>query len=51
MITINIAKILWKKLLRALRIRSECCDAPIVYVFGWDYREDGNRCSKCGKAV
>lgn len=51
MITINIAKKIIRALLRFLRIRSKCCDAPIVYTFGYDYRYDGNRCTKCGRAV
>lgn len=51
MITINIAKILWKKLLRVLGFRSKCCDAPVYYAIGWSWKYDGYRCTKCDKAV
>lgn len=51
MITINIAKKIIRALLRFLRIRSKCCDAPVIYTFGYDYKDDGNRCTKCGERV
>ena len=48
MITINIARILLKKFLVAVGLRTKCCGARKEYHFSaWSYIYDGYRCSKC----
>lgn len=34
-----------------LGIRSKCCNAPMHYVFGWSWKQDGWHCSKCDKLI
>lgn len=40
-----------KKLLIFLGLRTRCCFARKVYVFGWDWKEDGYVCAQCGNRV
>lgn len=42
-------KKMWNSILQALRIRSRCCSAPVVYVFGPNYKgyDDHHACSLC----
>lgn len=36
------------KLVAASFRKSRCCKAKVRYQLGWDYKEDGNVCTKCG---
>jgi len=38
---------MWKKILIWLGLRSKCCNAPMVYAFGYSYKEDHKACSCC----
>lgn len=40
----------FRKIVVWLGLRSRCCYERLEYYFGWDYRLDGIRCSKCGNA-
>lgn len=35
--------------LQWLGFRSKCCNEPFEYHYGWDWKEDGYRCSRCEK--
>lgn len=41
----------WQILMIACGFRSACHYAPIVYSFGWSWKDDGNKCSHCRMPV
>lgn len=36
------------RLIAALFQKSRCCNAKVRYTLGWNYKQDGNACTKCG---
>lgn len=39
---------LFVRVIASLFKRSRCCNAKVRYVMGWNYKHDGDACTKCG---
>lgn len=44
-------RVMIMKILQALGWRSRCCGAPLVFRFGWSFKQDGDYCTACDTLV